>query len=300
MKSFLLKIAFVLCSLFAAPLAWSADGPDLFIKCEVGESTIYERQSATLTVSLYSSVPDIAYANPSSKIHLKKGECATWSQVRPVGNAYETKIDGRRYFCFPLELFVFSIDEKGSYEFVGESYEVGVSVPIVVNDPFWGPVRSAEVKNYTVPVKRASFKVKSLPNPPMGSRFSGAVGSFSIETVVPAGDVIVNEEATAVVVLRGEGLIPELTMPEYRTAFTDGVKLKSVSEARSSSFVDGKLVSELHLDCTFIPTRRDDVKIGSVSFSYFDPSSGKYVTSTSSPVDVKVKSGVSKRESLDI
>ena len=249
-----------------------ADAVDLSIECRMEPAVIYERQT------------------PPSLI---KGEYATFQKVSPAGNAYKEVVDGKTYYCFPLEASVITMADKGSYTIGGGEYTIGVAYPVVVNDPFWGPRRSTEVKRLNIPVKKKSFKVRDLPNPPDSIDFSGSVGQFTVETVIPRGDIFVNEEATAIVVLRGSGMIADATMPEYRDAFKNGVKLNAVYD-------NGKMISELQLECTFIPTQRDNVEIGEVLFSYFDPDTGAYSVARSSPVKIEVKSSTSKRESLSI
>lgn len=275
-------------------------GPDMYIDCVMDGNAVYERQPASVVVTLFSSTPDVEFANVIKQPTLNKGEFATKIPVDYAGNAYRKRIDGRDYYCFPLEAFVFTMADKGSYELRDGKYKIGIAIPVIVNDPFWGKIRSSEVKEYDIPVNNLSFKVKALPKPSSDVNFSGSVGHFSIETVIPRGDIFVNEEATAVIVLRGKGMIAESTMPEYRDAFKSGLKLKSVSESRTASYENGEMVSELHLECTFIPSRTDDVEIGEVTFDYFDPTSGKYVKARSNPVKINVKSTVSKRDSMSV
>lgn len=277
-----------------------ADAVDLSIECRMEPAVIYERQPASLVVTLRSSSPDIAFADVVTPPSLIKGEYATFQKVSPAGNAYKEVVDGKTYYCFPLEASVITMADKGSYTIGGGEYTIGVAYPVVVNDPFWGPRRSTEVKRLNIPVKKKSFKVRDLPNPPDSIDFSGSVGQFTVETVIPRGDIFVNEEATAIVVLRGTGMIADATMPEYRDAFKNGVKLKSVSESRNAVYDNGKMISELQLECTFIPTQRDNVEIGEILFSYFDPDTGAYSVARSSPVKIEVKSSTSKRESLSI
>lgn len=172
----------------------------------------------------------------------------------------------------------------------------------MVNDPFWGRVRSQKVEDFKVGVKSAKIKVKSLPSVPADVDYSGSVGSFTIETVLPKGDIFIGEEATAYVVLKGRGMLEESTLPAYREAFTQGMKLKSVSESRDESFdhSTGEMVSEIRLECTFVPTERDGVVIGEITFGYFDPKIKEYKTAKSKPVQVTVKSTTAKRDSMSI
>lgn len=298
-RRYFISMLMVFISVHAAVSA-NTETPDLFITCDIGDKSVFERQPVSLNVTLYSSTPDIRYARKSADISLSSGEFATLQPVDNPGSAYRKVIDGKQYYCFPLEAYIATFADNGSYRIKQRSFEVGVSYPVVVNDPFWGRIRSSETKNFEIPVKDCRFKVKSLPNPAADFNFSGSVGEFSVETILPPGDIFLNEEALAVIVLRGTGMIAAHTMPEYREAFGGALRLKSVSESRSEAYDNGKLVSELRLECTFIPKETENARIGEVSFDYFDPVKCKYITARSKPLNVKVKSTVSRREKMSI
>lgn len=294
---------FVLIACFAVCVSKAAaerEVPELSIECRMDNSDFYERQPVSIVVTLRSSTPDIAFADVVSAVSLKKGEFATVQKVSPAGSGYKEVVDGKVYYCIPLETYMVTMADKGSYVIEGGEYSVGVACPVVIDDPFWGRTRTAEVKRFKVPVRKKSFKVRDLPVPPDSVDFSGSVGKFTIETILPKGDIFVNEEAVAVVVIKGAGLIADATLPEYREAFQNGLRLKSVSESRNVAHDKGKMISELSLECTFIPERREGIEIGEVSFSYFDPEEAAYRIVRSNPVKVEVKSSTAKRESISV
>lgn len=280
----------------------SGDIPELKVECVMPEQDFFEGQPVPLTITLFSSTPDVAFANHHSlPPSLAGGEFATRQTISPAGNAYEKNVDGKVWYCFPLEAYMVTVDEKGRYEFGGGSYTVGVNFPEVVNDPFWGRMRTNRVQEFDVAVNKTKFRVKSVPAPPVGIDYSGSVGTFTIETVVPEGDIYLGEEATAYIILKGSGMIAESTLPEYRNCFVKGIRLKSLSESRNEGHdTKGRMLSEIRLECTFIPTERDDAEIGEARFDFFNPNTGKYQTVKSKPVKIKVKSTASKRETLEI
>lgn len=278
------------------------DVPKLSIEFVMDNQQIYERQPVPVVLTLRSSTPDIAFATPSGKPGLKKGEYSTFQIISEPGPAYVEKVNGNDVYCFPLEAYMISVADKGSYELTDDDFIIGISYPVVVNDPFWGPRRSSEVRKVPVSVTSKSFKVKPLPKIPQDFNFSGSVGDFTIETVIPEGDIFINEEATAYIILRGKGMIEEATLPSYTEAFTNGVQLKSVTESRDEAY-DGRnktMMSEIRLECTFIPTVRNGAEIGEVTLGYFDPEAGEYKMARSKPVTVTVKSSAAKRESMSI
>lgn len=276
--------------------------PELYIFCSVEDGEVYERQPFPVTVTLKSSSPDVATADIVSKIRLFKGEISTFQTIQDTGRPYTKKENGKMWYYFPLNAYLLSIADSGTYEIGGGEYSIGVAQPVIVKDPFWGPMQSQRLKKTDVNVSSAKIKVKRLPSKPSDFEYSGSVGNFTIQTILPKGDIYVDEEAIAYIVLQGRGMIEESTFPAYREAFTQGMKLKSVNESREESFdhSTGELVSEIRLECTFVPSRRDNVEIGEITFGYFDPKSKEYKTAKSKPLKVTVKSTTSKRESIAI
>ncbi len=92
----------------------------------------------------------------------------------------------------------------------------------------------------------------------------------------------------------------ENVLPEYNEAFTEGTRLKSFSENRNQYIDKGCLVSEVKLECTFIPTSRENAFIGPVRFMFFNPETGKYQKVESEKVKVKVKSIAGKSKVHEI
>lgn len=280
--------------------AVSNNEPVLFISYETDSNTEYTGQIFPVKLVLYSSTPDVTFADKLSNLTLKKGEFSVFRRLDNRTRAYTKNLDGKKYYCFTLETYLISFSKPGNYEFNDRSFEIGVSFPVVLKDPFWGTYRSSETKTYNVKVKNFSVKIKNLPSPPDGTNFSGAIGLFNVETIVPKGNIIVNEEATAYIVVKGYGKFEESAMPEYKSAFSNGLRLKSVSEERNEYLENGRLVSEIRLECSFLPEKEGELEIGKVSFDYFDTKTGKYTRADSKPVTINVKSSVSKRDKMSI
>jgi len=278
-----------------------SESPELEIRCVMPEQNFYEGQPVPITITLYSSTPDIAFANPVELPHLKGHNFATSQVISPAGNAYEETVDGKLRYCFPLSAQMITMDNKGKYEYGGGRYMIGVNYPVVVRDPFWGPMRTMQTEEFEVPVRSVTFKVKQVPAPPKGIEYSGSVGTFTLKTIVPEGDIFIGEEATAYIILSGTGMIAESVLPEYRSAFTNGVTLKSVSESRDEGHDNqGRMLSKIKLECTFIPTDRNSAEIGEARFDFFNPETRKYETVKSKPVKIKPKSTASKRSVMSI
>lgn len=296
----LLAVVSIGCDCLGTFSAWAKKPTEMFLECVVDNQKAYEHQPVSASIMLYSESPDIAFVNRMGQPLVNDEPVESLRPVRVQGKAQRKRIKGTDYYIFPVESFVFSLDTKGDYVLAPPSYQIGVAEPVVVNDPFWGSVTTTRTSKVELAPENVKIKIRKIPDAPKGSNFSGAVGNFEIKAFIPKGDIFIGEEATACVVVSGPGNIPPSVMPEYRSAFGSNVRLKSVSENRSEKIVDGTLVSELTLDFTFIPESFSDAEIGPMSFGFFNPDNGKFLTVRSDSLPVVVKSSTTKREKISI
>lgn len=272
----------------------------IFIDYELSKKKFYQQEGVFVTLWLYSVNPDITFASEAEPPALANGEFAYMSKVQDVRQPKREKIKGVNYYAFPISTYLFTMKEPGKYRLENGRYNVGINVPVVYHDPIWGEQRGFETRNTVVNLPSLEFRVKELPVVEGPLNFSGAVGSFEIETIIPEGNIILNEPSTAIITVRGNGLLGKDILPEYRNAFRNGTKLRSVSE-NHRMFFDGKdVVSELELECEFIPTDQEDCRIGSISLGYFNPQTEKYEIARSKTVQVPVSSISVERNIHDI
>lgn len=299
-KGFLVIVSLLVLMAFNwLPLSAADKNRDLFISYNLGDKTVYEREGEILTVNLYSTEPDIAYAERLAPAALDKGKFSYITNIEYPRRARREMIDGKEYFVFTLDAYLVCLHDKGSYTLRGAEYEIGVNVPVIYDDPFWGRTRTAKTESFRVKAEPFKFKVKELPGCKADDSFSGAVGEFEVTTTIPPGNIVLNQEATAIITLKGRGILGKDIMPEYIDAFSNDVTLKSVSENRDSYF-DGKgIVSVLTLECEFIPKSKD-AEIGPVSFGFFNPKTGKYEKAVSDSVKVNAKSIASQKETIEV
>ena len=299
-KGFLLMLIWLVSGCINIAYCASNSTKDVFMTAELDMKDVFAGQPAVASIYLYSNNPSVSFLNPITEPSLVKGDFQFLRKVDIRNRAIRVKIGNEDYFKYPIESFVFSVAENGKNGFIAPQYEIGIDEDVVIRDPFWGNVRTSKTNKYIIKPDEVKFKINNLPSPQSSSHFSGSMGDFKISTFLPPGDIFIGEEATAYVTVSGNGILAESVMPEYRSAFSDGLKLKSVSENRNEKFVNSKLVSELTLEITFIPENHDNLQIGPISFDYFDPSDRKYKIIKSDSVDVKVKSSTSRRSHIEI
>lgn len=295
-----IKIFILSCTLISFQLnAAEKKKDDMFIKAEIDKQSPYEGEAFVLTYNLYSKNPDVAYANRLSKTDLNGGQYSFYSRIDTDSRGRKITLDNEVFYVFPLESYIVSIDKKGSYSFSGGEFDIKVKYPVIYDDPFWGRRRGYQTEQVNLPVYGIKFKVRNVPSS-QAHDASSAVGSFKVTSQVPPGDIILDQPGRVIITLKGRGKLDEDVLPEYQEAFKEeGVRLKSMTENRKNYFDGVGLVSEIVLDCEFIPSQKE-VKIGEVKFKYFNPEAGKYETAISSPIVVKVKSITSKVKTVEI
>lgn len=308
MKNFLLIILCATAGIFlmnfpAVAASLQADKekePDIFIKSEISDSEAYEHERFFITNWLYVSEAHIDNIEEVSPQKLKSGEFSYISNVSPLPHRKEVEIKGKKYLVIPIKKFLVTLHETGKYKLEEGKYNVIVSEPIIVDDPFFGRIRTSKRKRMELTVPSLEFKIKGLPNHDKDIDFSGAVGNFEIETIVPPGEIIIGKEATVVFKIKGVGLIGTDVLPEYQKAFGVGNKLKSVSDNNDLYFNGTDVISEKNVICNFIPEDIENCVIGSAEFCFFNPETKKYQTIRTKPVEITVNSSTIQRERIDI
>lgn len=261
---------------------------------------LYHREPAVLTLYLWTPGYEIRDVRKSKSSSLSKGKFSFLQRADIITEPRIVEKDGKIWYVYPIDSYAIAIDKAGKYDLHGGRYIVDVAVPQIYDDPFWGKMQTMRTERIEVPVSPVQIEVKDLPQTDGNSDFSGAVGDFDVTVNVPPGDIFLNEEATAIVTVVGKGWLNNGTLPEYHDAFRNGTKLKSFSENRIQYLKDGVLISELQMECTFIPTSKDNAVIDPIWIEIFNPETGTYEIVKSKPVKVKVQSIADKAPEIDI
>lgn len=260
---------------------------------------LYHHEPAVITLYLWIQGYDVQGVRKSKSSTLNNGKFSYLKQAEFDRQPRVVKKDGETWTVYPIDSYAIAMDKAGKYKLQDGRYVIDLAVPVIYDDPFWGKMQTLKTQRIEVPVNPVQITVSDLPPVPHDTEFSGAVGDFKVEVTVPPGDIFLNEEATAIVTITGNGWLNDDTLPEYHDAFLKGTKLKSFSENRQQYLRDGKMISELQMECTFIPTDKN-AEISPVWLEVFNPIKGVYETVKSEPVKVKVQSIAAKAPTHDI
>lgn len=132
-----------------------------------------------------------------------------------------------------------------------------------------------------------SLDVKALPS--INQKTSGGVGNFKFNVSVEPTDVQVDNSVLVKLSVSGEGNLKLLSMPKphFHSDFDTFDPNENVSVDATVNGYKGTRSAEYLV----IPRREGDFEIPEISFVYFDPQQGKYVTRTQGPFTIHVSKG---------
>lgn len=253
---------------------------------------------ATLYVNCINS--ELAFIDDIPPLKLAKGEVATILPINHPVTSHVENNNGQQLTKYVIGQYAISIDQSGKNYIDISDIITGINLPVIQNHPFWGRIESYRTEKRTLKFKPVSINVMKLPDNKDELPYSGVIGNFHIETIVPNGEYVVNEGNTIYIVLEGEGLLPEEILPEYTHAFGDKIKLKSISGSTNTIYKDNKLISKRTWQCEIMPCETGLQEVGIVSFGYFNTESGNYQVTKSRPVTINIQSSTIRREVIDI
>lgn len=158
------------------------------------------------------------------------------------------------------------------------------------NDSFFGRTETVEflAKSNTLRVE-----VEPLPAAGVPASYNGAVGNFNFKAEIDKNKVVTNESITLRMTVSGSGNIKLLKMPELiLPAGFEKYEPKVYDNVNKGSVVNGQKIAEYLI----VPRTPGEKEIPSIEFSYFNPSTRKYVTERSQVFKINVEKGEGQYE----
>lgn len=258
---------------------------DILLRTIVSRTSVYKGEPLLVTFKLYERVNVVGYNDvkfPSFNgfwAQELNTENARRQRETFNGKVYETLV-AREFLLYPQQAGTLTIDPADL------TATAQVVVPGRRNaDPFFGG--GPEVYNVTrkVQSQRVSVSVKALPSGAPAS-FSGAVGNFTMDAVLPAERLAANSAATYTVKISGTGNMtfvqaPKLTLPasfeQYNVKTTESINTSAAGISGYRQF-----------EYPFIARAEGTYDVEAVEFSYFNPERMQYVTLRSRPLTLEI------------
>ncbi|RDY59671.1 BatD family protein [Flagellimonas nanhaiensis] len=258
----------------------------LHLVAEVSKGNPYLNEAVTVIYKLYVS-PSISVTNYRPLDNPRYNNF--WSQEIPVTKhtAQNGTYQGKPYRFVVLKRVVLYPQKPGKLEIEPLSLEIFVDVPTNRRDFFGGRIYTQTSKN--VSAGRRTINVKPLPESGKPANFGGAVGDFTFSVNASKAQLNASESLQARVEVSGKGNLKLFQLPEpelpsalevYDPEFEESVRTYS-------SGMEGKVANKY----TIVPSFRGKYPIPSISFSYFNPKTRKYVTLNSEEINIEVLEG---------
>ncbi|MEM9362923.1 MAG: BatD family protein [Bacteroidota bacterium] len=258
----------------------------LHLVAEVSKGNPYLNEAVTVIYKLYVS-PNINVTNYRSLDSPKYNNF--WSQDIPVTKhtAQNGTYQGKPYRYVVLKRVVLYPQKAGKLEIEPLSLEIFVDVPTNRRDFFGGRIYTQTSK--TVSAGRRTLSVKALPEAGKPADFGGAVGDFKFQVTSSKNKLNASESLQAKVEVSGKGNLKLFQLPEpelpsslevYEPEYKENVRT-------NLSGMEGKVTNNY----TVVPSFRGKYPIPSISFSYFNPKTARYVTLNSEEINIEVLEG---------
>jgi hypothetical protein len=262
-------------------------GDNIFLRAVVDRDHVIQGEQVNLTFTLYTRLTVSDYA-------IRKAPVLTgfWSEESQQANNIQTTtkvIDGRRYRVGVLKRISLFPTQSGDLQIGPMEVEAAVKVQrersrdpfdIFFQDPF-GRTVSTMLRSDPI-----TIHVDPLP-PGAPPSFRGAVGRFKMQASIDRQRAKTNEPVSLTVRLSGEGNVkllepPQVSLPPGMESYPPKVQ----DDIRGGGgIVSGTKTFEYLL----IPRSPGKSRIEPILYSYFEPSSGRYVTLKSKALDVEVE-----------
>lgn len=153
------------------------------------------------------------------------------------------------------------------------------------DDPFFSGVQDIPTELSTLPV---TINVKALP-PGAPAGFTGGVGSFTMKAELSAEELEVNEALSLKLTISGTGNLPLLGAPEVN--LPPDHDLYDVSHSMNISVYSNQIGGSVTYEYPIVARHAGRFRIAPIQFSWFDPSTKKYHSTTSSEFNFTVLKG---------
>lgn len=261
-------------------------GAEVFLRATAVPAEPWVNQPVFLTVTLWVAGTEV---NRFSWMGMPTFNNAWVEEIAADPNAERRSevVEGRRYNVYPVLRRVLAPTAAGdlTIEPFAAQVEVRRATGDIFDDLFF-PGRSAAVVRRSEPIR---LKVRALPESGRPEDFGGAVGSFTLRASLDRREVQANDAVALKVVIEGDGSLQGVEAP--RIAAPHDLKVFDPKVSTEARPADGRLVSRKTWEWVLVPLAPGEVRVPSVSLSFFDPQAGAYRSARSEPGVLTVRKG---------
>lgn len=214
-----------------------------------------------------------------------------WNQEIPI-NGYNREVGdfkGERYNYFTLKKAVLIPQKDGKLSIDPIDMDILVGVPTGKYDFFGYPLIQRTQAHYTSGAKTIS--VRPLPENGKPDDFTGAVGDYTFSVKSNKNTLGANQTATIAISVQGVGNLKLFDLPKLKTPAD--LEVYSPERKENIQTTLNGLKGSVTDNYALVANYKGKYAIPSVSFSYFNPKTGKYQTFNSEEFIIEVTEGTS-------
>ncbi len=265
--------------------------PKAFIETVLSPSKTVGGVSTLYSVVVYSNVPDILRVEVAEDPGFGSLKVSKVRFGRGTDNYVgEKKRDSETWYGYVVDSFILTPESKGNYKIEGGAYNVCVGVEGVTDDWFWGPRRTTVPHWIEADAPDSKLSVSKRPAS-LSGHSEVATGEFTAEWEIPAGDIVENSRALAIFHVKGKGILPESSAPDFESISGNGIEIVYSKPEVKTRLSGTDIISEMEVVVEFIPHKKGKTTIPEVEFVYLDPDTGKIKTIKAKKTEITVKSG---------
>lgn len=265
------------------------DKNDVRLAIDLSKTTAYEGEAILATVKLYfrnTRVRDISDAKlPDFEGFMVQDIDLPQQQVDLE------RVDGVNYQRYILKQYLLFPQRSGKVEIPTATVTaVAQVIETRRGGGFFFDMPMEYYQNVEIPIASPARTVTVKPLPAgRPADYMGGVGHFSVKAALSADHVKANEALTYKITIEGTGNLKYLKEPavEFPADFEVYDPKVDVSTKVTSGGMSGRKVIEY----TLIPRFAGTFELPAVTFSYFDPKTGQYKTTSSQAFTLTVERG---------
>ena len=258
---------------------------DVFIKIFLNKSQAYKEEAIECTMKLYSRFEQIDNISAVSQPSFDGFLIENLDNI--AANNQIEHYNGRNYMTVILQKYIIFPQQTGKLTINTGEYNISVVQYERVNMGFFEVNRPVQ-KNVRVKPGNLSLNVIPLPQP-QPDNFSGAVGSFTINSELSSSSFRTNEASSLVLTISGSGNIkylkePNLSFPEEFEQYTPKITV-------NASAYGSTMKGTNSIEYTFVPQVVGNYTLPGYEFVYFNPQTKKYETLNTPDYSLNVAQG---------
>ncbi len=278
---------------------------NMFVQLQTDKTFCYTGQPIVATYKLFTRLKSESNVikNPSfngfSVIDLQQPDNTNYTREKVNGREYNVYII-RKVQLYPLQagkLELEPLEVENKVHFIKEAYANktanGISDMMQEFADAAIPPEGVETQDVVLQSKPVNITVAALPSADLLTGFNGAVGNFTVETLLEKNIFTTEDAGKLRLIISGEGNLQLVNNPDVQWPMgIEAFEPVAVDEFVTTTVpVSGRKI----IDYSFTVVNPGTYTIPAVTFSYFSTTDKKYKTAVTKPIEFSVTKGNVKK-----